>query len=198
MGQDKAQLSFLGRSLIDHALAKLTAAGFVPYIAGLHASTHPHLLDNFPESGPLGGMEAALRSLEYEPPAPVLFLPVDLPSLPPEFLRSLFDRAQITGALATIPFAQGRPQPLCAVYHSSLAPGITLALERGDRKVMRVVRALAGPAIDMPRVEALTPTLNWQGSTRWFTNLNTPADYAWLQSAAVSSPELLGRASHPA
>ncbi len=181
MGRDKARLLFAGGTLLDHALARLTAAGFTPSIAGLRAATHPYVPDDFAEAGPLAGIEAALRSLQAEPPQPVLFLPVDLPLLPEGFLQFLYRRAETTGALATIPFAQGRPQPLCAVYHSSLAPGIRAALGAGDRKVMRVLRALAGPALDTPRVEALAPLHGWEPH-RWFTNLNTPADYAWLES----------------
>ncbi len=181
MGRDKAQLPFAGGTLLDHALSKLTEAGFAPSIAGLRTATHPYLPDNYPGSGPLGGIEAALRSLQSERPQPVLFLPVDLPMLPAEFLGFLYRRAETTGALATIPFAQGRPQPLCAVYPSSFAPGIRAALEGGDRKVMRVLRALSGPALDTPQVEALAPLHGWEPH-RWFTNLNTPTDYAWLES----------------
>ncbi len=180
MGRDKAQLAFRGRSLLEHALLKLLEAGFAPQIAGLRAGTHPYLPDNFPDAGPLGGIEAALSSLGEEPPQPVLFFPVDLPLLPPVFVRTLFTRAGVSGALATIAFAGGRPQPLCAVYHSSLAPGLRAALASGDRKVMRVMHALAGSALDCPRVEALAPLHGWQAH-RWFTNLNTPEDYQRLQ-----------------
>ena len=181
MGRDKAQLAFQGRTLLDHAFAKLTEAGFSAAIAGLRTPTHPFLPDNFPESGPLGGMEAALGSLAGEPPQPVLFIPVDLPLLPAEFLCALYDRANTTGALATVPFAQGRPQPLCAVYGSSLASGIRAALAGGDGKVMRVMRALAGASLDTPRVEALAPLHGWEAH-RWFTNLNTPEDYVGLNN----------------
>ncbi len=181
MGRDKAQLPFAGRTLVDHALAKLGESGFEAAAAGLRTPTRPFLADNFSEAGPLGGIEAALSSLSSEPAQPVLFMPVDLPLLPAAFLRALHRRAGSTGALATVPFAQGRPQPLCAVYCSSLAPGIRTALAGGDRKVMRVVRALAGPAFDSPRVEALAPLYGWEAH-RWFTNLNTPEDYLWLQT----------------
>lgn len=180
MGRDKAQLSFAGQTLLEHAVSKLESAGFNPGIAGSRAATHAFTPDNFIESGPLGGIEAALSSLAGEPGQPVLFIPVDLPLLPADFLRALYDRAAATRALATIPFAQGRPQPLCAAYHSSLAPGIRAALAGGDRKVMRVMRALAGSALDCPRVEALAPLHSWE-THRWFMNLNTPEDYLLLQ-----------------
>ncbi len=179
MGRDKARLTFQGQTLLDHAFTKLTNVGFTAAIAGLRTPTHPFLPDTFPKSGPLGGIEAALSSLAGEPSQPVLFTAVDLPLLSADFLRALYDRANRTGALATIPLAQGRPQPLCAVYRSSFAPGLRVALAGGDRKVMRVVHALAGASLDTPRVEALAPLHGWEAH-RWFTNLNTPEDYAWL------------------
>ncbi len=185
MGCDKARLFFHGVPLVEHALHTLRSAGFEPAVAGVYGDQPQSascVRDNFPGSGPLGGIEAALGSLGGEP---ALFVPVDLPLLPPAFLRMLWERAEISGALATVPFAGGRPQPLCAVYHSSLAPGISDALKRGDRKVMRVLRDLARPAgFDSLRVEALAPLHGWQGVHRWFTNLNTPGDYEWLQIAA--------------
>ncbi len=185
MGRDKAQLPFRGAPLVEHALSTLRSAGFDPAIAGLRGeqtASAPLIQDNYPESGPLGGIEAALRTLSDQP---ALFLPVDLPLLPAAFLQTLWTRAENTGALATIPFAQGRPQPLCAVYGSQLAPGIARALDQGDRKVMRVLQALVPPSrFHTFRVEALAPLHGWQGTHRWFTNLNTPEDYALLISAA--------------
>lgn len=183
MGRDKAQLPFAGRTLIDHALGTLEEAGFSAAIAGLRGAMHPFVPDEFAEAGPLGGIEAALRSLAEEAPRPALFVPVDLPLLPPAFLRHLFARAEQTGALATIPFAEGRPQPLCAVYSPVLAPAIRRSLAGGDRKVVHVVRAAAGASLDTPRVEALAPLYGWR-TEHWFTNLNTPGDYLQLSAVA--------------
>ncbi len=209
MGRNKAQLAWMehwsgnrtedphgagaadgdgtvGQTLLEHALATLRRCGFLPGVAGLRGlvpAGAPVVPDHFPEAGPLGGIEAALGSLAAEPPQPVLFVPVDLPLLPEAPLRCLFARSLATGALATIPVAEGRPQPLCAVYHSSLAPGIGAALEAGDRKVLRVLCDLAGPALDMPRIEALAPLYGWD-TRGWFFNVNTPLEYASVPRAA--------------
>ena len=192
MGRNKAQLPFRGATLIEHALENLRRAGFEAAVAGLRgnqSASAPCMEDNFPDSGPLGGIEAALRSVAHQP---ALFIPVDLPLLPTAFLQALWHRARTTEALATVPFAQGRPQPLCAVYHSQLAPGIAAALEQGDRKVMRVFRMLVPPPyFDSFRVEALAPLHGWEESHRWFANLNTPDDYARLESDAEAAKEPL-------
>ncbi len=190
MGRDKTQLPWGGRTLLEHALCTLRSAGFEPAIAGLRepvAASAPCIPDNHPGDGPLAGMEAALRTLA--PPQLVLFIPVDLPLLPPVFLRKLSERAQHSGAWATVPFAGGRPQPLCSVLSTELAGKLTGALAEGDRKVMRVLARAAGQGgFDSFEVEALAPLHGWEPH-RWFNNLNRPADYLRFVSRTDSAVE---------
>ncbi len=193
MGRDKATLLYRGRTLLEQACLLLEGAGFTVAIAGVRpgrTGAGGAVPDRFPQSGPLGGIEAALSTLEHEPGQPVLFVPVDLPLLPAVFLDLLWSRAARTGALATIPWCGGRPQPLCAVYHSSLLGGIRQALVDGNRKVMQGIVDLAGAergGLDQFRVEALAPAEagqdpRWWRASEWFTNLNSPADYERLAS----------------
>jgi molybdenum cofactor guanylyltransferase len=188
MGQDKALLQVAGRSLIDLALDKLRAVPLAaaPRIAGGRSelSSHaPVIADLHPGCGPLSGMEAALAASRQ--PLNV-FLPVDMPLLPAQFLVWMARRAEITGALATIPRINGRPQPLCAVYHRQLLAPITTALTAGDYKVMPVVTAIAprSQSIDVFDVELVASTdpevraLSALPLYRWFHNCNTPEDVA--------------------
>ena len=189
MGRDKSQLTLGGLTLLERALNLLRRAGFTPSVAGLRTSVPcraPNVADRFPSSGPLAGMEAALASIAG-PPQPVLFVPVDLPLLPAAFLETLFHRAESSGALATVPLLGGQPQPLCAVYSSSLAPELREALGREDRKVMRVLEQLV-PAnrFDRFRVEALATLQNWHAPHRWFWNANTPAEWDELRILSYS------------
>ncbi len=190
MGRDKTRLTLGGLTLLERALELLRDAGFTPGIAGLRAPVAfniPVITDNFPDAGPLAGIEAALGSLAQEPPQPVLFVPVDLPLLPPSFLFELWERAQRSGALATVPWANGRPQPLCAVYRTELAEGLREALAREDRKVMRVLNRLVPPSrFDGFPVEAVASLRGWHAAHRWFWNLNTPGD--WDALAAFPAP----------
>lgn len=197
MGRDKALVEFQGRPLVEHALAKLSGMGFPPAIVGnrhdlaKYASVIP---DNYPGSGPLAGIEAALTATSADLN---LFLPVDLPLLPVEFLRWIAARAHYTFALATIPRVEGHWQPLCAVYHRALLPYARAALAVGDGKVMRVVENAAEALhlgagqlkIDSFDVETVascfSSSLEWPTAPpvhHWFQNLNTPAD---LESAAL-------------
>ena len=197
MGSDKAKLPFDGSTMLTLLLDRLRKAGFRPTVAarrsqfGEQSSTPcgaPVVEDRFAEAGPLGGLEAALRSFAVAPGEPgqaVLFVAVDLPLLPARLLHLLWQRAQWTGALATVPFVAGKPQPLCAVYRTEMAAGIAAALARGERKVMQVVRGLApGQLFDPLRIEAVAPLQGWRCPERWFTNVNTPGEYAALLTAA--------------
>ena len=187
MGQDKALLQVAGRSLLELALDKLRAldASATPRIAGSRpdlSSYAPVVPDLHPGCGPLSGIEAALAATAQ----PLnLFLPVDLPLLPARFLGWMLGRAETTGALVTVPRINGRPQPLCAVYHRDLLAGLTALLAAGNYKVMQVITAAAqsrAQAIDVFDVELLAstcPELHRFSSLplyRWFHNCNTPED----------------------
>ena len=188
MGRDKALLELHGRPLIRHALDKLNAIGFKPRIVGSRpdlATFAPIVFDNFPQCGPLGGIEAALAASDA---AQSLILAVDLPLLPAPFLRWIANRAALTNALATVPLLHGRPQPLCAIYSRALLPHIRAALTAGDFKIMHAVEsaaaALCAP-IDALHVESVASAQSWPQPIplhRWFQNINTPSD---LQSLAL-------------
>jgi molybdenum cofactor guanylyltransferase len=183
MGQDKALLQYAGRPLVEHAVRLLQTAGFVPHILGTRpdlAAYAPIIPDLHPGCGPLAGIEAALTASSGDWN---LLIAVDLPLLPPFFLGYLTTRTAITGASATVPTLAGRPQPLCAIYHRNLLPGITNAIKSGAYKVTDWIESAVRAShskIDIFSVEALAVTRDdWSLEVplhRWFQNMNTPAD----------------------
>ncbi len=196
MGQDQALLQVGGRSLVEIALDKLRSIGVAaPRIAGAltDMSSHaPVIPDLHPGCGPLSGIEAALAATT----APLnLFLPVDMPLLPARFLNWMLLRAEITGALVTVPRINGQAQPLCAVYHRDLLRPITASLLAGNYKVMSVVTAADGQSqtVDVFDTERLTSThpellgFSRLPLYRWFHNCNLPADMAEIENALVLS-----------
>jgi molybdenum cofactor guanylyltransferase len=183
MKRDKALLRLADVSLVQLGLEKLRSLGFLPQIVGTRPdleSFAPVIYDNYPNAGPLGGIEAALAASHEELN---FFLPVDLPLLPIQLLGLFMDRALLTDASATIPCINGRPQPICAVYSRSLLPQVQKALLAGNRKVMQVLQSAAEntkPSIDIFDLETVTSSKNWTPWTplyRCFENLNTPADF---------------------
>lgn len=202
MGRDKALLDLAGRPLIAHALDKLRALGCTPSICGSRpdlAAFAPVIPDNVARCGPLGGLEAALYASDSDLN---LFLSVDLPLLPLEFLRWLQSRAESTAAAATIPRHAGRPQPLSAIYSRRLLPGLRAALAAGNYKIMTAVSAAAAALpessptseLDLFDTESLAAALVarlWPADPplhAWFRNINTPADYELLRAGYRNTP----------
>ena len=183
MGQDKALLRIKGQSLLEIALAKLPAARIAAARSDLssYAAIVPDL---HPGCGPLSGIEAALAASAA---LLNLFLPVDLPLLPGRFLLWMVRRAEVTGALGTIPRIGGRPQPLCAVYHRDLLGPLTASLLAGEYKVMPAVCAAAREQVDIfdvERVGAANPEVRGFSSLplyQWFHNCNTPDDMVGIE-----------------
>jgi molybdopterin-guanine dinucleotide biosynthesis protein A len=192
MGRDKALLVVEGRALIEHMLDKLRRLGLDPRICGVRSDLAQFadvVPDNFSQSGPLAGIEGALAVSDSELN---LFVPVDLPGLPAEFLRWLMERAETSHAVATIPRYGDRMQPLCAVYSRRLVEGLRESLAADRRKVVDGIRVAAsglGESIDAFDVEcvAATAPAGWPAQAlpgAWFRNVNTPADYEAFQTAA--------------
>lgn len=198
MGRDKALLEVEGEALVEHALDLLRGIGLEPRICG----SRPDLArfaeivpDNFPRCGPLAGIEAALAVSDSELN---LFVPVDLPGLPADFLRWMTTRAEISQAVATVPRYGDRLQPLCAVYSRRLLGGLRSWLAAGRFRVMSAVQDSAkaiGESVDVFDVECIAPTgAEWPANpapTGWFRNLNTPADYDALDSAGAKSRQAI-------
>ena len=204
MGRDKALIEFHGRPLIEHVLAKLRALGLArkhrrePPGPGEIRPRHPRQLPRLRPS-----RRHRSRARGKQPPGSDqdlnLFLPVDLPLLPSRnFSAGWRPDAEQTQALATIPRLQGRPQPLCAVYHRALLPHAQAALAIGDGKVMRAVERAStatGSAIDVFDIEtvvsSLSPASAWPEAPPvhcWFQNLNTPGD---LERAALEESTII-------
>ena len=189
MGQDKRSLRVAGRSLLEIALDKLRGLPLAaaPRIVGGDTGA---LADLHPGCGPLSGIEAALAASTQ--PLNV-FLPVDMPLLPPDFLLWMLHRAQITGALVTIPRIGGKPQPLCAVYQKPLQAAITASLLAGNYKVLPVVCSTALQPqdldiFDIESVAAADPDLlsfSFLPLYRWFHNCNRPEDMEGVENALV-------------
>ena len=167
MGSDKALLFHrVGSTQLEHAAAILAVAtGVTPAILG-SAERYgrfgfPVVEDVFPDSGPLGGVHAALSS----PLAADLNLitAVDLPNLTTGFLETLLDAARANPDRLCV-IAEG--QPLCGVYRPDCLPAIESALKAGLRKVTTVVseglNALEIPVPDQQLVENMNTLGDWQ------------------------------------
>ncbi|GAC1644096.1 MAG: hypothetical protein NVS9B15_00950 [Acidobacteriaceae bacterium] len=214
MGTDKALIEIAGKPLIAHATAKLRRLCPRIHILSANpalASYAPLVPDIHPDTGPIGGIEAALThtSTEWN-----LILPVDVPFLPAVLLawwiRTVIQLRTMRVRVALFR-VDGVLQPTLLLIHRDAAPILAQAISRGEYKL---VPALEGVARQLAPVNSLiTETIPyilsieehfaissrqppvpqetnaWHTLTEaqraaqsiWFANLNTPHDLAEAQ-----------------
>ncbi len=186
MGRDKALTLLAGIPLILYACNLLRSVGLEPRIAGGQSdlsSFAPTVPDDpsLATLGPLSGICSALRTT----PSPfALFLPVDLPLLPPTLIRYLLPHAMVTLSAATVVSVAGFTQTFPAVVAKAALPSLELSLRSDDRNSLRALRAAAehisAPFSVLP-VEMLLqagqiPYSHAFYPASWFLNINTPQD----------------------
>jgi molybdenum cofactor guanylyltransferase len=176
MGRDKAFVQFAGETLLQHALLVAKSVTQHVWIVGdgsKFSSVGPVIPDIFRDRGPLGGIHAALNASETDLN---LFLAVDLPLVPADLLKFVVREARRHRAMVTLPEAEGRLQPLCAVYRRAFCELANRALLNGHYKIDALfndveIRVIAGAEL---RNGGFQETV--------FHNLNTPDDLAAIDS----------------
>jgi molybdopterin-guanine dinucleotide biosynthesis protein A len=174
MGRDKALLPWGEGTLLDHAVARLSAVcpdtrvlcGAAPRYEGHGAPVVP---DRVPGAGPLGGLQAALTVLAGTPGGCALLLGVDMPFVTEDVLRALL--AWSEGHDAAVPVLEDGPQPLCAVYGVSCGPAVEERLLRGDLRMTGFWDAVRVRRVTSAELRALG------NPAHLFQNLNHPAEY---------------------
>ena len=169
MGEDKAFLRLGDQTLLD--LVREIAAGVcqVVSIVGDRARFGPKAIEDiFPDSGPLGGIHAALSATSSELN---LILAVDTPFLDPKFIRWMLDRAASSREVVTVPKLSSGFQPLCAVYRRSFKEVAEDALKRGRFKIDPLYEKVSTRTITDADLKQLA------FDSRMFDNLNTRADF---------------------
>jgi len=118
--------------------------------------------------GPVAGMLAAVE----DSAAPwILVVACDLPNIHPLFLEMLFQRAESSSVDAVIPLAaDGREQPLCAVYHKSIVEPLRQAVKIGMAKVTAAISGANLAYLLPPEYAAVDP------SGEMLLNVNRPDD----------------------
>lgn len=176
MGTDKAFLEFRGKLLLERAIEIASAVGRVQIVGDPEklGAYGPIVADVFPGQGPLAGIHAALRSSRSELN---LMLAVDMPFVRTEFLRTLVRRAGESDKLVTVPRADGRLQPLCAVYRRGFADIAEPALRQARNKIDPLFTAESTCVVDEREL------LELAFSPAMFDNLNTAEEFEKARSA---------------
>jgi len=181
MGSDKALLSWADGTLIERTLAIAREACGHVFISGSrerYAGFGDVIEDAQSGLGPLSGFQAVLHATETDLN---LILSVDLPLMTAEFLLWLLQQARSGEQRITVPQAQGRLQPLCAVYRRQVFDIVDQALAERDLKVMRLFARTTTRIIGEREIR----DAGFESSI--FTNVNTPVEYESLLQT-VSGP----------
>lgn len=156
MGQDKAQLSWNGSTLLDHAIALLRESGIRTVRVAGHRPGYDCIPDQKPGAGPGVAISDLLASLPET--AHVLVVPVDMPLMTPALLSRLL---QTPGGAA---YFEGFPLP--ALLPARTPDGHAL---RAD--TLRHLHVQAGStALPLAADEAAL-----------FVNVNTPQEWEALK-----------------
>lgn len=186
MKQDKAWLDVAGRPLIEHVLSVARgAAGDLNLVVRPDMARQERYLqlawrwnatlipDLHEGRGPLGGIATALNHCPTGRAA--MMLACDLPCLTPELLILLGRKHDPAASFITVPVdANGRRQPLTAIYEPACLPVIESMIEAGDLRLENLLDRVKTNYIPFVELAHLP------GAERFFINLNSPEDLARL------------------
>lgn len=173
MGRDKALLEWQGRTLLEHAVQLLQAAGVCQLLVSGRPDHPLGIPDLFLHAGPPAAVYALLHHLEATgalDDRPLLLIPVDMPNLQVSSLAMLLEAYQAGQAVrfagqvfpCVFPASQVLLQHLRELYAVGQARG-------GERSMKGILDWLSCTVLAAP-----------QGATREFLNVNTPEDWGEL------------------
>ena len=135
MGQDKALMPFLGMTLLERVMKRVSRLGDELFITTNHPSKYqdfgvPLYQDVLPGKGALGGLLTALSSAQN----PFLVVVAcDMPFVNPDLLALALERLQSRHLDVVIPKSRKGYEPFHAVYRlESCLPAVQSALDSGE------------------------------------------------------------------
>ncbi len=166
MGQDKAQLPWLKKSLLTRAVDLLKSVGLAEVFVSGNYPPYQCILDIHQQQGPLSGIHACVNSL-YDDYDALFILPVDMPLLSESECRWLLQ------AFSRFPqgvFCQEATFPMILPLTLSLKGYLANALngtEKKQRSLYRLLKTLKIQSLSYPQEVAFR-----------FQNSNTPEQWA--------------------
>ena len=159
-----------GLPLIEHVLRRVEGLGDELLITTNRPEAYAHLdarlvSDSIPGTGPLAGLQTALRAASGEA---VLVVACDMPFVERGLLEHMLD--MISDADVVIPRKDGLIEPLQAVYARHCLPAVEKAIQQGEQRVVSFFPEVRVLNVEGETLERLDP----QGLS--FFNINTPED----------------------
>jgi molybdenum cofactor guanylyltransferase len=172
MGTDKAWLELGGRAMIEQVIAALApVASSVAIIANSPEYARlglPLFADKQTGVGPL---EAIRTALANSATSRIVLVGCDLPFVTEDLFRFLFNIPGDHQAVVPVG-ADGKLEPLCAIYAAEVLPLVTNLIAGGGRKVSLLFDLIPIRVVPFDELRHL------KGAELFFENVNTPEDYA--------------------
>ncbi len=216
MGQDKSAMLLGGTTLLELAARKLRPICTEVVVVGPALEGVRNLADRHMGCGPLGGIETALSETKGDwavfLPVDMPLLPAGLLRA----LIALWAADARQGARVCFAVTNEGPQPLISLIHRDLLPSVREALRKGELRVRAVLESgakeLAGQGgasletlmrrtevrtgsdqgvreVRIDRMTVWQPAVaEWATRELWFSNLNTPAEFADAERLAAMWP----------
>lgn len=173
MGSDKAQLMFGARTGVGRIASELKSHTERVRLVGARpehsAAGFENVPDVFESWGALGGIHSALGASQAQW---AIIVACDLPLVTSELFARLWQLTE-SSFDAVVPIqADGRPQPLCAIYRRDPALSESEKLIAIDEHTPRaLLKRIRTRWVEFREVADLP------GAEHFFLNVNTPADY---------------------
>ncbi len=176
-GRDKSRLVVEGRSIIHRQMEVLPHVAHDIFIVGPRSDLYedigvPVYADLLPEHGALGGLYTAL---EVSRRPLVVVVACDLPFLDAGLLDRLVTRA--SGHDGAWVVTRRGPEPFLACYRRDVRHEVLARLRTGALKAADLGAALDLAVVGGPELAEFGPP------ERLLANLNTPDDYARIESS---------------
>lgn len=180
MGQDKAQLLYHGKPLIERVSEVLRSLFADVLVISDRPQAYAFLKlpvrpDVIPACGPLGGIHAALH---YADGRPVFVAACDLPFIRTDLIRFILDfplSGEGDGPYAKVPSQDGQVQPLCGIYSRGCLSVAEESLVGGELKVQNFLQRVHTTVVP------ITPELPFY-EEKLLRNVNTPEDYGKIST----------------
>ena len=172
MGRPKAALPYGAGTLLEfqtHRLAELFEEVLVVAKAPPSSPVGPArvILDGVPDHAAIHGLVRALEEAADR----VFVLGVDLPAVAPALLRALAERSLSSEALAVVARADGRLQPLAAVWRRAALPSTLGRIAAGQLSLQGLAEEIGAEVFEEQEWRRIDP------SGAAFANLNTLEEY---------------------
>ena len=179
MGRSKAALPYGPGTLLEFQTTRLSKLFEEVFLVakeppGFPAGPAQVLLDGAPEHAAIHGLVRAIEEARDR----IFVLGVDLPVLPDALIREIARRGLASDAVAVVPRAGGKLQPLAAVWRRAALPEAERRIAAGELSLHGLAEAAGVEVIE---------EIEWRAqdsSGNAFENLNTLEQYAALRERA--------------